>query len=98
MVPFGKEDAEANRGTGDLARDRALVPVAPPPRAEMSLPRTGTPDVRPNAPFLTQLLATAAGLPQTRERRRMDPGSAISAYANAMREPAVSGHAVRESR
>ncbi len=65
MVPFGKEDTEANGAAGDLARDRALVPIAPP-RAETSLPRTGTPDVRPNAPFVTQLLATAAGLPQTR--------------------------------
>ena len=35
------------------------------------------------APFLAQLIATREQLPQTRERRRAEPGEAIAAYRAA---------------
>jgi hypothetical protein len=38
---------------------------------------------RPAAPFLAQLIATARGEPQTRERRRAEPETAAHAYAAA---------------
>jgi hypothetical protein len=38
---------------------------------------------RPAAPFLAQLIATARGEPQTRERRRAEPQTAAHAYAAA---------------
>lgn len=47
------------------------------------------------APFLTHLIATAQGAPQTRGRRRADPGRAISAYA-AAEQRLASGAAVRQ--
>jgi hypothetical protein len=42
------------------------------------------PMVRPTAPFLMHLIATAQGAPQTRVRRRADPDQAIATYAAAM--------------
>jgi hypothetical protein len=36
---------------------------------------------RPNANFVTQLIATAEHLPQTRELRRAAPTEALSAYS-----------------
>jgi hypothetical protein len=37
----------------------------------------------PAAPFLAHLIATAHGEPQTRDRRRAEPGVAARAYASA---------------
>ena len=45
------------------------------------------PMVRPAAPFLMHLIATAQGAPQTRVRRRTDPDQAIAIYAAAMQKP-----------
>jgi hypothetical protein len=45
------------------------------------------PMVRPTAPFLMHLIATAQGAPQTRVRRRADPDQAIATYAAAMQKP-----------
>jgi len=42
-----------------------------------------TPAIYRQAPFLAQLLAMRDQHPQTRERRRAEPGVAISAYRNA---------------
>ena len=36
---------------------------------------------RPSAAFLAHLIATTRNLPQTRERRRAEPDTAIGAYA-----------------
>jgi hypothetical protein len=36
-------------------------------------------------PFLAQLIATAAQMPQTRERRRAEPAEAISSYETTTR-------------
>jgi hypothetical protein len=58
---------------------RALVPLTPELRK--THPHRATP--RPAA-FLAHLIATARQVPQTRERRRVEPGEAIAAYAAAM--------------
>ena len=41
----------------------------------------------PSAAFLAQLLAIKAGLPQTRERRREEPGVAAHIYEAGMTAP-----------
>jgi hypothetical protein len=53
----------------------ALVPLTPPLQwqRKFSLPR-------PDPSFVTQLIATAEQLPQTRELRRAAPSDAMSAY------------------
>jgi len=50
-----------------------------------------------NAAFITHLIATAQGAPQTRSRRRAEPDVAVSVYAAASRSPRPGGHAVSES-
>jgi hypothetical protein len=40
----------------------------------------GSAGARPRADFLAQLIATAGQAPQTRLRRRAEPGDAIAAY------------------
>jgi hypothetical protein len=47
----------------------------------------------PAAPFLTQLLAVKANLPQTRERRRAEPDEATQSY-----EVSMAPHAPRSGR
>jgi hypothetical protein len=54
---------------------RALVIVAP----DAHEPHPHRP-VRRVSNFITQLIATARHLPQTRERRRADPAEVIAAY------------------
>ena len=56
------------------SESRALVAVEP--QAE----RTDRPMAYRDAPFLAQLLATKADLPQTRARRRAEPADALAAY------------------
>ena len=56
---------------------RALVALEP---AEERRPSGAAPD----APFLAQLLAVKAGLPQTRERRRAEPDEATHSYELTM--------------
>lgn len=58
------------------SESRALVAVAPPAAGP-------TADVRRDTPFLAQLIATAAGHPQTRRRRRAEPTEALAAYRAA---------------
>jgi hypothetical protein len=53
----------------------ALVPVT---QTVYRAPRLGV--TRPNANFVTQLIATAEHVPQTRELRRAAPADALSAY------------------
>lgn len=65
---------EAPQVSGPRAQSRALVAVDPP----------ANPEDRPMAyrdtQFLAQLLATKAKHPQTRARRRAEPGEALAAY------------------
>jgi hypothetical protein len=60
------------------APGRALVAVAP-----VSRPEAPTPIARrvTSAAFLAQLIATREHFPQTRERRRAEPGHAVNVYA-----------------
>lgn len=59
---------------------RALIPLSPVQSRE---PARNI--VRQPAGFLAHLIATEQALPQTRERRRLDPQSATAIYAAALR-------------
>ncbi len=61
-----------------------LTPIAGPARA-------GYTGGRPQAEFLTQLIATKGQAPQTRARRRAEPEEAIAAYAGTDRRPLAAG-------
>lgn len=61
------------------AEGRALVALAPAAPSE----REPALSYRP-ASFLSQLIANKDQLPQTRERRRVDPSEAVLAYQTAM--------------
>jgi hypothetical protein len=52
---------------------------------------------RPAAPFLAHLIATAHKAPQTRIRRRAEPGEATAAYAALGQWPMPSGRALSRS-
>lgn len=53
---------------------------------------------RHDAPFLTQLIATAEHEPQTRQLRRAASDTAVSAYRAAVKPPAAAtGHLTRQS-
>lgn len=58
------------------SQSRALVAFAPEPRSQP------TPMYRDTA-FLAQLIANKDQHPQTRERRRAEPGEALAAYRTA---------------
>jgi hypothetical protein len=66
-------------------RGRALIPLTPTQHS--ARPHAA---IRQPASFLAHLIATRQALPQTRERRRIEPGVAVAIYsaASAMREPA----------
>jgi hypothetical protein len=79
---FGQTDGRAPHDAGAPATEprpesRALVVIAPP------APKAHKPD-RPmayrDAPFMAQLIATKAQMPQTRSRRRAEPQDALAAY------------------
>ena len=109
MVPIGKVSSAAavgaalssagQSGTPDTASStqRALVPAVNVTAIEPGISRPGPATGRATAPFLTHLIATAAGVPQTRVRRRADPNWAATAYAATMQAPAVTGRSLRES-
>jgi hypothetical protein len=70
--------ADIEAKVGSLAGEsRALVALEP--AVERRPPGTA-----PAAPFLTQLLAVKAGVPQTRERRRAEPDEATQSYEMSM--------------
>ena len=92
----GKNVGQAYEGA------RALVPLAPS-RPASSQPAAGisscpAPDTRAAAAFLSQLIATAQGAPQTRTHRRADPDRVIAVYAAAMRPAAPQGQVIRAAR
>lgn len=60
-------------GVEAAPQGRALVVTQPPGPRRRPAPHR-------QAPFLAQLLATQAQHPQTRTRRRAEPGEAIAAY------------------
>lgn len=67
---------------------RALVPVAPVASSERAAPTSQ----RPAAAFVAHLIATRMQAPQTRARRRAEPGEAIAVY-NSMTKPVVQSKA-----
>jgi hypothetical protein len=69
----------------------ALVPLA---RELHSQPKLPLP--RPDPSFVTQLIATAEQVPQTRMLRRATSADALSAYSAHWREPADAGRATRQ--
>ena len=62
----------------DITERRALIAVEAPAPAARSFPHSRR---HPAAPFLAHLIATQMQAPQTRARRRAEPGEAISVYA-----------------
>lgn len=71
----GREpDQAAVEPSEPTTASRALVAIATPPSV------THRPMAYRDAPFLAQLLATKADLPQTRARRRAEPDEALAAY------------------
>jgi hypothetical protein len=73
---------------------RALVALAPARPSRTNMPGPGLARAHATAPFLTHLIATEQGAPQTRARRRADPNWAIATYATAMRAPHAAAPAV----
>lgn len=67
----------ASDPTEQRAPGKALIAIGP--AADANEP----PSIYRQAPFLAQLLATRDQHPQTRERRRAEPGVAIAAYRSA---------------
>jgi hypothetical protein len=65
-------DIEATAG-----KSRSLVALEPETKRRSST-------ISPAAPFLTQLLAVKAGVPQTRDRRRAEPEEATHSYETTM--------------
>jgi hypothetical protein len=70
-----------------------LVPVSPINR-DTETPRVAS---RPDAGFIAHLIATSAQAPQTRARRRAEPGEAISAYCGLGQRPSTAGRVLSRS-
>lgn len=71
----------------------ALVPIA----TKICDSRILASGQRPNADFVAHLIATAAQFPQTRARRRAEPGPATEAYRALGHWPSAPGRAIRRS-
>jgi hypothetical protein len=55
------------------------------------------PASRPDSGFIAHLIATKAKAPQTRTRRRVELGEAISAYAELGQRPSAAGRTLSRS-
>lgn len=75
MRPIERETT-ANKAEETTSSCRALIPLSPVRPTE----RTQT-IVRQPANFLAHLIATEQAIPQTRERRRVEPQIAAAVYA-----------------
>lgn len=84
----GRAEQEIVRAEpGTAAETHALVPVSTPaPRREIA---TNLRTSRPSAAFVTHLLATQNGDPQTRTRRMVGPDESAMRYAEALMRPSV---------
>jgi len=78
--------------TSAPAPGRALVPTTSSRAAEVPLTRR-----TPSAAFLAHLIATAQQAPQTRVRRRAEPGEVRAVYTAAVAAPAGLGRKVSRS-
>jgi hypothetical protein len=72
--PELKQERAMQAGTDLPSSSRALILVGSAPEAHPLRP------VRRVASFVTQLIANAARLPQTRDKRRAEPTEVIAAY------------------
>jgi hypothetical protein len=52
---------------------------------------------RANADFIAHLIATAAHMPQTRERRRAEPADALAVYQTLGQWPSETGRTLSKS-
>ena len=77
MRPAARE-ATAVKAEEAVSNCRALIPLSPVRHSER--PQTV---VRQPANFLAHLIATEQAIPQTRERRRVEPNVAARVYAAA---------------
>lgn len=73
--------------------NNALVPAAPSARERQDTRAKA----RANAGFLAHLIATAACMPQTRERRRAEPDAALAAYRALGQWPTETGRMLSRS-
>jgi hypothetical protein len=71
---FGITPGEVEPHEAPVSSSRALVVVAPAEASHVPVANFR------QTTFLAQLIATRDQLPQTRERRRAEPGEAIAAY------------------
>jgi hypothetical protein len=65
----------------------SLVPITPVNRDSDKRQPAG----RPDSGFIAHLIATEVKAPQTRTRRRAEPGEATSAYARLGQRPSGAG-------
>jgi len=89
-VPFWDKGAS---GAGAVKVNRALVPITPTARNSSA----AQPGGRASADFIAHLIATAGQAPQTRARRRAEPGEAVAAYRALGQWPTAPGHALSRS-
>ena len=73
--------------------NHALVPVTPVNR-DTDRPHQAS---RPDCGFIAHLIATKAHAPQTRTRRRAEPGDAIIAYNGLGQRPDTAGRFLSRS-
>ncbi|WP_458759302.1 hypothetical protein ACSVBT_01095 [Afipia sp. TerB] len=81
------------RSAQDASAGTAVVPVASQ-RPQRNLSRPG----RPNAAFVTHLIATATHAPQTRPLRRAAPADAVARYRITSDKPVTTTMPARLSR
>jgi len=78
-MPDAIFDRSCDNDVSPIEPGRALVPLTVRER-----PTEGpAPVFRPDARFVTQLIATATYLPQTRALRRAEPADAMASYSDA---------------
>ena len=81
------EQNDSSGASDETSRSQALVPSAGSYDRRASVIRAA----RPDAGFVTHLIATAEHLPQTRTLRRAAPADAQSAYAARQRPAGTAG-------
>jgi len=86
------QNQEANDQATPAVECRALVPFSPVQTS------AHVHDVQPRpASFLAHLIATRQALPQTRERRRIEPEFGAAIYAAAGHAPVQTIHALSQA-
>ncbi|CCD84924.1 conserved protein of unknown function [Bradyrhizobium sp. ORS 285] len=83
---------EGSRGADEASRSLAVLPATRSTDRRAAVIRAA----RPDAGFVTQLIATAEHLPQTRTLRRAAAADVHSAYAARLRPVMRAGDRTRE--